>query len=118
MNSLIAGLSVTTSVLLSAGFDRLSPAEGAFYLLADVSGRTNDSVAFCARMPAEVGVATTPGSILTVRAATGCCGSAIAGRRRIGARRPSGSPAGGSKVARIVRRCARTGVSQHRTVRR
>ena len=33
MNSLIAGLSVTTSVLLSAGFDRLSPAEGAFYLL-------------------------------------------------------------------------------------
>ena len=47
--------------LPEAGFDRLSPAEGAFYLFADISDRSNDSVAFCARMLAEIGVAVTPG---------------------------------------------------------
>ena len=47
--------------LPGAGFARLSPAEGAFYLFADVAERTNDSTAFCARMLAEVGVAATPG---------------------------------------------------------
>ncbi len=49
------------AVLPQAGFTRLSPAEGAFYLYADVSGRTDDSVAFCARMLAETGVAASPG---------------------------------------------------------
>jgi len=44
-----------------AGFARLSPAEGAFYLFADIAERTNDSVAFCARMLNEVGIAATPG---------------------------------------------------------
>jgi aspartate/methionine/tyrosine aminotransferase len=44
-----------------AGFTDLSPAEGAFYLFADVSARTNDSVAFCARMLREAGIAATPG---------------------------------------------------------
>jgi aspartate/methionine/tyrosine aminotransferase len=48
-------------VLPAAGFDRLSPAEGAFYLFADLTGRSNDSVAFCARMLEEVGIAATPG---------------------------------------------------------
>ncbi len=47
--------------LPAAGFTRLSPAEGAFYLFADVSDRTNDSVAYCARMLAEAGVAASPG---------------------------------------------------------
>ncbi len=47
--------------LPQARFTRLSPAEGAFYLYADVSDRTDDSVAFCARMLAETGVAATPG---------------------------------------------------------
>jgi aspartate/methionine/tyrosine aminotransferase len=47
--------------LPAAGFPRLSPAEGAFYLYADVSDRTNDSAAFCARMLAEAGIAATPG---------------------------------------------------------
>jgi aspartate/methionine/tyrosine aminotransferase len=47
--------------LPEAGFPRLAQADGAFYLYADVSGRTNDSVAFCARMLAEAGVATSPG---------------------------------------------------------
>lgn len=47
--------------LPKAGFSDLSPAEGAFYLFADVSARTNDSVAFCARMLREAGIAATPG---------------------------------------------------------
>jgi aspartate/methionine/tyrosine aminotransferase len=49
------------AALPGAGFDRLSPAEGAFYLFADIAERSNDSVAFCARMLAEVGIAATPG---------------------------------------------------------
>jgi aspartate/methionine/tyrosine aminotransferase len=47
--------------LPAAGFTRLSPAEGAFYLFADIADRSNDSVAFCARMLREAGVAATPG---------------------------------------------------------
>jgi aspartate/methionine/tyrosine aminotransferase len=47
--------------LPKAGFSRLSPAQGAFYLWADISDRTNDSAAFCARMLQEVGVAVSPG---------------------------------------------------------
>ena len=47
--------------LPDAGFTRLSPAEGAFYLFADITERTNDSAAFCARMLAEAGIAATPG---------------------------------------------------------
>ena len=44
-----------------AGLDRLSPAEGAFYLFADVSALSNDSAAFCARMLDEASIAATPG---------------------------------------------------------
>ena len=47
--------------LPAAGFARLSPAEGAFYLYADVGERTHDSREFCARMLAEAGVAASPG---------------------------------------------------------
>ncbi|HUB13590.1 MAG TPA: aminotransferase class I/II-fold pyridoxal phosphate-dependent enzyme [Acetobacteraceae bacterium] len=47
--------------LPEAGFTRLSPAQGAFYLFADIADRSNDSVAFCRRMLAEVGIAATPG---------------------------------------------------------
>ena len=44
-----------------AGLDRLSPADGAFYLWADIGHLTNDSVSFCSRMLAETGIAATPG---------------------------------------------------------
>ncbi|MCZ6861742.1 MAG: pyridoxal phosphate-dependent aminotransferase [Alphaproteobacteria bacterium] len=44
-----------------AGFARLAPAQGAFYIYADIAGLTNDSEDFCRRMLAETGVATTPG---------------------------------------------------------
>jgi aspartate/methionine/tyrosine aminotransferase len=49
------------AALPAAGFGRLSPAEGAFYLFADIGDRSNDSAAFCARMLQEVGVAVSPG---------------------------------------------------------
>jgi aspartate/methionine/tyrosine aminotransferase len=44
-----------------AGFTDFAPAEGAFYLYADVSALTGDSHEFCRRMLAETGVATAPG---------------------------------------------------------
>ena len=47
--------------LPQAGLDRLTPAQGAFYIYADVSHLTNDSHEFCSRMLRETGVAVTPG---------------------------------------------------------
>ena len=47
--------------LPTAGFDKLAPADGAFYIYADVSALTNDSDAFCRKILAETGVAITPG---------------------------------------------------------
>ncbi len=47
--------------LPKAGFDRLAPADGAFYIYADVSRFTNDSPEFARRMLAEIGIAATPG---------------------------------------------------------
>jgi aspartate/methionine/tyrosine aminotransferase len=47
--------------LPAGGFDRLTPAEGAFYLYADITGLSNDSIGFCKRMLAEAGIAATPG---------------------------------------------------------
>jgi aspartate/methionine/tyrosine aminotransferase len=47
--------------LPKAGFDHLAPADGAFYLFADVGKLTNDSTEFCRRMLMEAGVAATPG---------------------------------------------------------
>jgi aspartate/methionine/tyrosine aminotransferase len=47
--------------LPAAGFTRLSPAEGAFYIFADLSERIGDSVAFCSRMLEDIGVAAAPG---------------------------------------------------------
>ncbi|MFZ1107847.1 MAG: aminotransferase class I/II-fold pyridoxal phosphate-dependent enzyme [Rhodomicrobium sp.] len=44
-----------------AGFDRLAPADGAFYLYADASALTDDSEAYLQRMLRETGVAATPG---------------------------------------------------------
>jgi aspartate/methionine/tyrosine aminotransferase len=44
-----------------AGLDSFLPADGAFYLYADVSRFSNDSFAFATRMLEEAGVAATPG---------------------------------------------------------
>jgi aspartate/methionine/tyrosine aminotransferase len=47
--------------LPKAGFERFAPADGAFYLYAEVGHLTNDSAEFCRRLLAETGVAITPG---------------------------------------------------------
>ena len=47
--------------LPQAGFNRLAPSDGAFYIYADVAHLTNDSPEFCRRMLAETGIAATPG---------------------------------------------------------
>ena len=47
--------------LPKAGFKKLAPSDGAFYIYADVSDMTEDSVSFCTRILNETGVAVTPG---------------------------------------------------------
>jgi len=47
--------------LPKVGFDRIVPADGAFYLYVDVSRFTDDSLAFAKQMLEEVGIAATPG---------------------------------------------------------
>jgi len=47
--------------LPKAGFTRIAPPDGAFYIYADVSDMTDDSQALAARILAEAGVAVTPG---------------------------------------------------------
>lgn len=47
--------------LSAAGLSRFAPADGAFYLYADISALSGDSVEFCRRLLAETGVAITPG---------------------------------------------------------
>ena len=47
--------------LPKAGFTRIAPPDGAFYVYADVSGMTDDSLAFAAEILDEAGVAVTPG---------------------------------------------------------
>ena len=44
------------------GWSRIAPADGAFYLYADVSGSGLDSITWCARLLDEAGVALTPGT--------------------------------------------------------
>ena len=53
--------SILMNELPSSGLDKLAPADGAFYIYADIAHFTNDSVGFCKRMLEEVGVACTPG---------------------------------------------------------
>jgi len=47
--------------LPKAGFDRIAPPDGAFYVYADVGHLTGDSVAFAADILERAGVAVTPG---------------------------------------------------------
>ncbi|MCV7410948.1 pyridoxal phosphate-dependent aminotransferase [Mycobacterium florentinum] len=56
---------VNRSLLLDGlrriGVDRLAPTDGAFYVYADVSDFTDDSLAFCSKLLADTGVAIAPG---------------------------------------------------------
>jgi len=47
--------------LCGIGIDKLAPTDGAFYVYADVSHLTDDSLSFCAKLLAETGVAIAPG---------------------------------------------------------
>ncbi len=47
--------------LPKAGIKKFAPADGAFYLYADISHLSDDSVKFCRQMLTEAGVAATPG---------------------------------------------------------
>ena len=47
--------------LAEIGIDRIAPADGAFYVYADVSRWTDDSLAWGARLLEETGVAVAPG---------------------------------------------------------
>ena len=65
LDARVAAYARNRSLLLErlphAGFERLAPADGAFYLYADAGRLTNDSPALCARILKETGVALTPG---------------------------------------------------------
>jgi aspartate/methionine/tyrosine aminotransferase len=52
---------ILIDALVTAGLRRFAPAEGAFYLYADVSALAPDSEHLCRRLLAETGVAITPG---------------------------------------------------------
>jgi len=43
------------------GLGRIAPPDGAFYIYADVSHLTDDSLAFCTELLEDTGVATAPG---------------------------------------------------------
>ncbi|MCV7173926.1 pyridoxal phosphate-dependent aminotransferase [Mycobacterium manitobense] len=47
--------------LRQIGVDRVAPTDGAFYVYADVSDHTTDSMSFCSKLLADTGVAIAPG---------------------------------------------------------
>ena len=65
LNSHVDRYATNREILLKglhqAGITQMAPAQGAFYLYADVSAFTNDAMAFCNSMLHEAGVAATPG---------------------------------------------------------
>ncbi|ADU01235.1 pyridoxal phosphate-dependent aminotransferase [Mycolicibacterium gilvum] len=63
--SLLEGYGANRTMLLDGlralGIDRLAPTDGAFYVYADVSHLTTDSLSFCSKLLADTGVAIAPG---------------------------------------------------------
>ncbi|GAP25719.1 aminotransferase [Gluconobacter frateurii NBRC 101659] len=49
------------AVMPEMGLTHIAPPDGAFYIYADISHLTDDSLAFCRRLLLETGVATAPG---------------------------------------------------------
>jgi aspartate/methionine/tyrosine aminotransferase len=64
-DALVGDYTVNRDLLLRGlpeiGLPRLAPADGAFYVYADVSDYSTDSLAFCAKLLADTGVAIAPG---------------------------------------------------------
>ncbi|MGE0217464.1 aminotransferase class I/II-fold pyridoxal phosphate-dependent enzyme, partial [Mycolicibacterium sp.] len=63
--ALVHGYATNRGLLLDGlraiGIDRLAPTDGAFYVYADVSHLTTDSLSFCSKMLNDTGVAIAPG---------------------------------------------------------
>ncbi|MGE2735547.1 pyridoxal phosphate-dependent aminotransferase [Mycolicibacterium vaccae] len=63
--SLLDGYAANRTMLLDGlraiGIDRLAPTDGAFYVYADVSHLTTDSLSFCSKLLDDTGVAIAPG---------------------------------------------------------
>ncbi|MBV5243826.1 pyridoxal phosphate-dependent aminotransferase [Mycolicibacterium sp. PAM1] len=63
--SLLEGYGANRTMLLDGlralGIDRLAPTDGAFYVYADVSHLTTDSLSFCSKLLVDTGVAIAPG---------------------------------------------------------
>ncbi|KMO83466.1 pyridoxal phosphate-dependent aminotransferase [Mycolicibacterium chlorophenolicum] len=63
--SLLDGYAANRTLLLddlrAIGVDRLAPTDGAFYVYADVSRWTTDSLSFCSKLLGDTGVAIAPG---------------------------------------------------------
>ena len=49
------------AALQEGGISSIAPADGAFYLYADIGALSDDSMAFCARLLEDTGIAITPG---------------------------------------------------------
>ena len=64
-DALVQEYAVNRELLLSGlshiGLDQLAPADGAFYVYADISKYSHDSLAFCAKLLSDTGVAIAPG---------------------------------------------------------
>ncbi len=64
-DALVGEYTVNRDLLLTGlaeiGLDRLAPADGAFYVYADISRYCTDSLGFCERLLADTGVAIAPG---------------------------------------------------------
>jgi aspartate/methionine/tyrosine aminotransferase len=56
-----ANRSLVLDGLRAIGIDRLAPTDGAFYVYADVSDFTDDSLSFCSKLLNDTGVAIAPG---------------------------------------------------------
>jgi aspartate/methionine/tyrosine aminotransferase len=64
-DALVEGYAVNRDMLLRGlpeiGLPHLAPADGAFYVYADISDYSTDSLAFCARLLLDTGIAIAPG---------------------------------------------------------
>ena len=77
-----ANRSLLLDGLRRIGIDRLAPTDGAFYVYADVSDFTDDSLGFCSTLLADTGVALAPGVDFDTVRGTSCVRLSFAGPAR------------------------------------
>ena len=84
--------------LSAVGIDKLAPTDGAFYVYADVSHVTTDSLSFCSKLLNDTGVAIAPGIDFDTRAVARSCGCHLQGRRMTSGRRCGESAPGWART--------------------